>query len=434
MGNNKLYAVILILAAMAIDWSASNHLPTHRLDYPEDALTLNERFFNDVRALIKRRLKENAALQEIHMDNENGVVGIGVGVGDGGIVGSSNSGSNSNELPPGYERANAGEGGNGAMNVITPPPTVPTPVLVENWPTESHSFGQVAAVSIDPHGNPVIFHRADRYWDANTFNDSNIFYLIEYGPIKEKTIYILDPKTGAIKSGWGEEMFYMPHGLTIDIHGNYWITDVAMHQAFKFKPFETQPLLTVGKRFKPGSSINHLCKPTSVAVATTGEFFIADGYCNSRILKFNAAGRILRTIPQPPEFLSLQVPHGITLLEHLDLLCIADRENMRVVCPKAGLKSSRGEGQPAATIQEPDLGRVFGVAAYGDIVYAVNGPTSMLPVRGFTIDPRSETIIGHWGEFKNPHSIAVCVNGSALYVTEIGTNHQTNKVWKYVLV
>lgn len=31
----------------------------------------------------------------------------------------------------------------------------------------------------------------------------------------------------------------------------------------------------------------------------------------------------------------------------------------------AGLKSSRGEGTPAATIQEPDLGRVFDVAAYG---------------------------------------------------------------------
>lgn len=51
-------------------------------------------------------------------------------------------------------------------------------------------------------------------------------------------------------------------------------------------------------------------------------------------MKFNAAGRILRVIPQPPEFLSLQVPHGLTLLEHLDLVCIADRENMRVVCPR----------------------------------------------------------------------------------------------------
>ncbi|XP_067632426.1 peptidyl-alpha-hydroxyglycine alpha-amidating lyase 2 [Eurosta solidaginis] len=436
-----LCGLVFILVAVSIDLSSSNHLPNHRLEYPEDALTVNERFFNDVRALIKRRLKENAALQELRMESEN-VVGIGDGaasINSHGGRGSSSSISDSNDLPSNLEHISAGSISNsdssrGSMNVVTTPNVVPTPVLVENWPTESHSFGQVTAVAIDPHGNPVIFHRADRYWDANTFNESNIFYLIEYGPIKEKTIYILDPKTGTIKSGWGEEMFYMPHGMTIDVHGNYWITDVAMHQAFKFKPFDTQPLLTIGKRFKPGSSVNHLCKPTSVAVATTGEFFVADGYCNSRILKFNAAGRILRTIPQPPEFLSLQVPHGVTLLEHLDLLCIADRENMRVVCPKAGLKSSQGEGQPAATIQEPDLGRVYGVAAYGDIVYAVNGPTSMLPVRGFTIDPRSETIIGHWGEFKNPHSIAVCVNGSALYVTEIGTNHQTNKVWKYVLV
>lgn len=30
------------------------------------------------------------------------------------------------------------------------------------------------------------------------------------------------------------------------------------------------------------------------------QFFIADGYCNSRILKFNAAGKLLRSIPQPP--------------------------------------------------------------------------------------------------------------------------------------
>ena len=37
----------------------------------------------------------------------------------------------------------------------------------------------------------------------------------------------------------------------------------------------------------------------------------------------------------------------------------------------AGLKSSRGEGTPAATIQEPDLGRVFDVAAYGKIIIKI---------------------------------------------------------------
>lgn len=346
------------------------------------AIALNERFYNDVRALIQQKIHDPLILS---------------------------SGGHNNLQP---------------INI-------PTPVLVENWPQVKIDFGQITAVSIDPYGRPVIFHRADRIWNEKTFNITHNYQFINDGPIKEKTIYILNSKTGAVEDGWGESMFYLPHGMTIDIHGNYWMTDVAMHQVFKFKPYHNIPLIIIGKRFQPGSSLNHLCKPTAVAVATTGEFFISDGYCNERILKYNAAGRLLRTIPQPPEFLSLQVPHGITLLEHLDLLCIADRENMRVVCPKAGLKSSFGEGQPAATIQEPDLGRVFDVAAYGDIVYAINGPTSpIFPVRGFTIDPRSENILDHWGEFTNPHSVAVCVNGSALYVSEIGPN----RIWKFVLV
>ncbi|XP_020799231.1 peptidyl-alpha-hydroxyglycine alpha-amidating lyase 2 [Drosophila serrata] len=379
------------VAPTGISSSSSNHLPAGLgmdVDLEPGQVNLNERFFDQVRALIKRRLQEKELSKPSSEQSEM-------------------------PLPLVVDDAVALQNQRSYDNVPIPAASVPTPVLVENWPTEQHSFGQVTAVAVDPQGNPVVFHRAERYWDVNTFNESNIYYLIEYGPIKEKTIYVLDAKTGSIKTGWGSNMFYMPHGMTIDGHGNYWITDVAMHQAFKFKPFSNKPLLTIGKRFRPGSSVKHLCKPTSIAVATTGEFFIADGYCNSRILKFNAAGKLLRTIPQPPEFLSLQVPHAITLLEHLDLLCIADRENMRVVCPKAGLISSHGEGEPAATIQEPDLGRVFGVASYGDIVFAVNGPTSMLPVRGFTIDPRSEAIIGHWGEFKNPHSMAVSVNGSA---------------------
>lgn len=54
----------------------------------------------------------------------------------------------------------------------------------------------------------------------------------------------------------------------------------------------------------------------------------------------------------------------------------------------------------------------------------------MIPVRGFTIDPRSEQIIDHWGNFENPHSIAFSPNGSAMYVGEIGPN----KITKFELV
>uniref|UniRef100_A0AAG5DKJ7 peptidylamidoglycolate lyase n=1 Tax=Anopheles atroparvus TaxID=41427 RepID=A0AAG5DKJ7_ANOAO len=307
----------------------------------------------------------------------------------------------------------------------------PKPKVVDGWPKVQHAFGQVTAVTIDLQGNPVIFHRGSRTWTAESFNESNHFQQVAEGPIPEATIVTLAAADGAVLAERGAGIFYLPHGLTIDRGGNMWLTDVALHQAFKFMPGRDYPSITLGHRFEPGASRSHLCKPTAVAVASTGEIFVADGYCNSRLLKYNAAGRLIRTIPQPPEFLSLQVPHGLTLLEHLDMVCVADRENMRVVCPRAGLQTSHGEGEQAATIQEPDLGRVFAVAAYGDLVYAVNGPTSpMIPVRGFTIDPRSETIIDHWGPpLENPHAIAFCPNGSAMYVTEIGPN----RVWKFSL-
>lgn len=66
------------------------------------------------------------------------------------------------------------------------------------------------------------------------------------------------------------------------------------------------------------------------------------------------------------EFLSLQVPHSLVLLEHRDLLCVADRENMRVACVGAKLRDPRPGPTAAFTIQQPDMGRVFAIASHGN--------------------------------------------------------------------
>lgn len=121
-------------------------------------------------------------------------------------------------------------------------------------------------------------------------------------------------KSGKKLSEWGAYKFYLPHGLTIDMHGNYWITDVALHQVFKFDAKDIEmmkglsslrkrrynqekhlrPSLTLGEAFVPGNDDKRFCKPTAVAVENNGDFFVSDGYCNTRILKFNAKGeRIL---------------------------------------------------------------------------------------------------------------------------------------------
>lgn len=183
-------------------------------------------------------------------------------------------------------------------------------------------FGQISAVSIDPNGNIGIFHRGERIWDASTFGSDNKFNT-NRGPIRQSTIMLLD-KTGSVLLEWGRNMFFLPHGLTIDSLGNYWITDVAMHQVFKFdgKDIEkhkqqlmrqkfsqrvsssetynatnlfanslVKPSLTLGEAFQPGNDNTRFCKPTAVAVESNGDFFVSDGYCNSRVIKFNKDGQ-----------------------------------------------------------------------------------------------------------------------------------------------
>ena len=48
--------------------------------------------------------------------------------------------------------------------------------------------------------------------------------------------------------------------------------------------------LVFSPQFEPGSDDVHYCKPTSVAVESSGDtFYVADGYCNSRIIKYTVS-------------------------------------------------------------------------------------------------------------------------------------------------
>lgn len=165
------------------------------------------------------------------------------------------------------------------------------------WPDVGIKFGAVAGVSLDKKGNVVIFHRADRVWTDTTFNKlNNTFQERHLGPIPTDTILAIDKKTGQLSHGFGRGLFYMPHGITVDKENNVWVTDVALHQVMKLnrEVAGDAPLMVLGTKFQPGSGQNSFCKPTSVAVLPDGDFFVADGYCNARIVKYNRVGdRIL---------------------------------------------------------------------------------------------------------------------------------------------
>lgn len=156
-------------------------------------------------------------------------------------------------------------------------------------------MGSVSAVSFDNDGNVVVFHRGDHVWTDSTYSVNNVYLPRNRGAITANTVVAFNRKTGEVSYEWGSGMFYMPHGLTIDHENNVWITDVGLHQVMRFGPNNrTNADLVLGKAFQPGNNLNKFCKPTAVAVLPNGDFFVSDGYCNARIIKYSRSGeRIL---------------------------------------------------------------------------------------------------------------------------------------------
>lgn len=72
------------------------------------------------------------------------------------------------------------------------------------WPADELKLGSVSAVSFDKEGNVVIFHRVDRLWDGNTFNNRNVFQQRKKGPIRDNTVLALERKSGHVVYGWGK--------------------------------------------------------------------------------------------------------------------------------------------------------------------------------------------------------------------------------------
>jgi len=290
------------------------------------------------------------------------------------------------------------------------------PVEVHGW-DDNLKLGQVSAVDVNLDDDPVIFQRGPVVWDDKSFNYNNV--LIEKKVIEEDTILTIDADKGRVKSSCGSGLFYMPHGLKIDQEGNTWVTDVGMHQVFKFMKGQSTPSLVLGEKFVPGNDAGHFCKPTSVAVASTGQIFIADGYCNNRVAVYDKDGKHMHDIRG-----NWIVVHSIVLHEKQDIICIANREGKKVECLGAGLKSPQFLGQTSSIIS--DLGRVYAIAGRGTALVAVNGQGSYYdpPIRGATLDLENDNqLVDTWGEeLVNPHDVAVSKAGDAVYVVEIGPN------------
>nr|XP_054540477.1 peptidyl-glycine alpha-amidating monooxygenase isoform X10 [Pan troglodytes] len=306
-----------------------------------------------------------------------------------------------------------------------------------DWPGVYLLPGQVSGVALDPKNNLVIFHRGDHVWDGNSFDSKFVYQQIGLGPIEEDTILVIDPNNAAVLQSSGKNLFYLPHGLSIDKDGNYWVTDVALHQVFKLDPNNKEgPVLILGRSMQPGSDQNHFCQPTDVAVDPgTGAIYVSDGYCNSRIVQFSPSGKFISqwgeessgSSPLPGQF---TVPHSLALVPPLGQLCVADRENGRIQCFKTDTKEFVRE------IKHSSFGRnVFAISYIPGLLFAVNGKPhfgDQEPVQGFVMNFSNGEIIDIFKpvrkHFDMPHDIVASEDGTVY----IGDAH-TNTVWKFTL-
>jgi DNA-binding beta-propeller fold protein YncE len=167
-------------------------------------------------------------------------------------------------------------------------------------------FGRVSAVAVNSHGEVFVFQRG----------------------LKADPVVVFDPKGKYLRS-WGKGMFGNPHGLRVDKNDNVWVTDNGDHQVMKFNK-QGELLLTLGTKKQAGTDDRTFNRPTDIAFAPDGEFYVSDGYGNSRVVRFSADGRYLgawgRKGTQPGEF---NTPHSIAV-DSQGLVYVSDRENNRI--------------------------------------------------------------------------------------------------------
>ena len=242
----------------------------------------------------------------------------------------------------------------------------------------------ISAVSADKVGNLYIIHRPS-------------------SPMVDP-IVVVDSKGRFLRS-WGKGVFVIPHGIRIDPAGNVWAVDAHTSKVFKFTPSGKKLLeIVVGDVPNPSEAF---CGTTDVAFGRSGHVFVADGYCNARVIEYAANGKKLRQWGKRGTGVG-EFDHVHSIAISADgILYVADRENDR-------LQWFDQNGK--ALGQKTFSARLFSVAigSSGELYVGLqplgvpNGTNSTI----FRLNPRSGRIQGRVDAFA--HQLSIGPNGTLL--------------------
>lgn len=137
---------------------------------------------------------------------------------------------------------------------------------------------------------------------------------------------------GNFVGGWGEALCVDAHKIATMPDAGLAIVDRDAHRIF-FCDVDGRVRQKVGESHGPSHPFNH---PSDIAFAPDGGFYVADGYGNGLIHRFDTDGNLLASWGSvgtvPGAFLT---PHGICVLSDGRVI-VADRENSRVQSFTAG--------------------------------------------------------------------------------------------------
>lgn len=166
------------------------------------------------------------------------------------------------------------------------------------------NFGEVSGVALDRQGHIFVFNRGPQP-------------LVEFSA------------SGKFLRTIGAGLFEGSHGLRIDPQGNLWTTDVTTNVVLRLNQ-QGHVTMVLGRKGRAGETESLFNHPTDVAFGPHGEILVADGYGNSRIVKFDRDGNFINAWGKkgnaPGEF---NLPHTIVVDPRARVI-LGDRDNRRI--------------------------------------------------------------------------------------------------------
>ena len=155
-------------------------------------------------------------------------------------------------------------------------------------------------------------------------------------------VVVFEADSGDFVTSWGEYEFKEAHGIHVDSEDNVWTTDRQDHIAMKHTKYG-ELLLEIGNRGWGMASVSPFGThpshaflggpfnmPAGVSTASTGAIFVADGYGNRQVHRFDPSGeRELSWGISGTGEGEFSLVHNVDV-DSQDRVYICDRENDRI--------------------------------------------------------------------------------------------------------